>query len=63
MSDLAEKAKALHDYKVLHVSMPLELFDLIKQAGHLGDDLWANLLFIKELEAEGWIPKKEVSKP
>jgi hypothetical protein len=63
LSTIEDKVKALNSYRVLHVSMPLELFDLIKQAGHLGDDLWANLLFIKELEAEGWIPKKDVSKP
>ena len=59
---LEEKAKALHDYKTLHVSMPLELFDAIKQAGHLGDDLWANLVFIRALGAEGWIPRKEAPK-
>ena len=61
--NIEEKAKALQEFKVLHVSMPLELFDLIKQAGHLGDDLWANLIFIRALENEGWIPRKEVSKP
>lgn len=57
--DLERQVKAINSVKTLNICIPMELFSLIRESGHLSDiDLWASLLFIDKLRSEGWI--KEV---
>jgi hypothetical protein len=58
---LEVKARALNNYRVLHLKLPSELFGLIITTHHQDVDLWASLQFIRALENEGWI-KREAPK-
>jgi hypothetical protein len=61
MSAIEDKVKALNAFRVLHVKLPPELFELVLNAHRQDIDLFAALSFIRALEAEGWI-KKEAPK-
>jgi hypothetical protein len=61
LSTIEDKVKALNSYRILHVKLPVELFDLVMMTHRQDVDLFAALCFIRALENEGWI-KKEVNK-
>jgi hypothetical protein len=57
---LEDKAMALNSFRILHVKLPVELFDIVLLSHRQDLDLFAALCFIHQLENEGFIPKKEV---
>jgi len=62
LSTIEEKVKSLNSFRVMHVKLPVELFDMVMMTHRQDIDLFVAIRLIRALEDEGWIPRKEAAK-